>query len=132
MNRDLFISILALDSYNRSYGQRLAITVTVHSIGTCRNPCAAPKPLAARWATALFFLIVSRLSWAATPSQASQAHERRIVKCTVTVISAQFRFATSLGGIDFRPNRRAAAACNDNDAWTERPFHFAGDVREAA
>jgi hypothetical protein len=43
---------------------------------------------------------------------------------------AQFHFATSLGGIDFRPEMlsasRCAAAANDNeiDAWPERAFRF--------
>jgi hypothetical protein len=42
---------------------------------------------------------------------------------------AQFHFATSHGGIDFRPemlSSRCVAAANDNDAWPERAFRFAG------
>lgn len=44
---------------------------------------------------------------------------------------AQFHFATSLGGIDFRPEMlsacRCVAAANDNDidVWSIRPFRFA-------
>ena len=58
---------------------------------------------------------------------------------------AQFHFATSLGGIDFQPamlsatlnetsrmSRRAAAACNDNDAWRGATFRFAAAGRMAA
>lgn len=48
---------------------------------------------------------------------------------------AQFHFATSLGGIDFRPEMLGANSCiaaaNDNDkgVWSTRPFRF---VMEAA
>lgn len=36
MNRDLFLSILALDSYNRGYGERLSGLPTAGNIGTAQ------------------------------------------------------------------------------------------------
>lgn len=34
MNRDLFLSILALDAYNRGYGERLSFTGNSDDVGT--------------------------------------------------------------------------------------------------
>ena len=138
MNRDLFLAILAMDSYNRGYGQgvtHLEVEIRKTKIGNATIARQSDVRLGTDGVNAGFYAIAYDMT-----GVAGFASGERVIayRGTDGILAGDLLYGWTLGGgVNFRPAmlvaNRPAVAANDNQmgAGLARAFRFV-EARTAA
>jgi hypothetical protein len=152
MNRDLFLAILSMDSYNRGYGASLNLPVGATHIGRAKilPDSEARLEITGREAVG-FYAIAYDMSGVSGFAEGERVISYRGTDGEISALGSAWDFIRSrFGGstdndvingygvalghpdgpqalLALEFYRAVAANDNDRDARLERPFHFAGE-----